>query len=381
MYASRRSPKRPALILTLLIAVFLTTACASTALGGFNWPGLTADDQYVYVAYGPRVTAVDVASQEVVWSFPAENSRASFLAPPAVNGEQIILGDYGVPRGMFSPGVIVTLYGLEAPENGATVPTIAWEQGGVATDRIIAAPLLADDKVFIGAADNFLMALNANSGSLLWRYEMGHSIWSQPTLVDGTLYVTSMDRSVYALNPETGDLIWRTSLNGAIAAKPVVVDGVVYVSSFDNTLHALQATNGEELWSAQATDWIWSAPAVNTTHVYLADASGLVLALQRDSGEKVWEYQASGPIQASPVTHDDMVYIASQGDNVQGEIIALSSADGSVVWQRATPAPVFTTPVIINDALVVAVQSDSGLLLVYNAIDGAERWVYNPSTE
>lgn len=382
MYLSRRSLKRPALLLSLILALFLITACGATSLGGFNWPGLTADATHVYVAYGPRVIALDVANQTEAWAFPAEASRASLLAPPAVNQDQIVVGDYGTPRGMFSPGVIVTLYGLTAPgADGPTTPAITWEQGAIATDRIIAAPLLVDDKVFIGAADNFLIALNARDGSLLWRYEMGHSIWSQPTLAEGVLYVTSMDRSVYALNPETGELIWRTTLSGAIAAKPVVVDGLVYVSSFDNTLHTLDAASGAEVWAAEATDWIWSAPAVDANHVYLADASGLALAVTRDTGQKVWEYQASGPVQASPVIHNDVVFIASQGDNIQGEIVALSSADGSVVWQRTTPAPVFTTPVVVNDTLVVAVQSDNALLLFYDTVDGSERWVYNPSTE
>ena len=381
MYAAKWSLKRPGLILLAAVA-WLLAACGASSSGAVNWPGLSADNSYVYVASGPEVYAIDVAAQKEVWKFPAERGRAVFLAPPAIVGSRVVVGNYGVPRGMFSPSVVVTLYGLEIlAENGQATPAEVWTQENVATDRIIAAPLATADQVFVGTADNHLLALNARDGSLQWEFETGHSLWGQPTLAEGILYAASMDRSIYAFRPNNGELIWQRTLDGAIAAKPIVVDGIVYVSCFDEKLHALDAQTGDELWTADAQNWIWSAPAVDERQVYFADADGQVYAVNRVTGAAAWQQTVTGPVQASPLVADGVVVIASQGDGIQGQLTALSADSGATLWQVKTSSPIFATPVIVGDTLVVAVQSPEALLIFYNLADGVQRWVYMPTTE
>lgn len=383
MYAAKWSMRRPVFqLLVLGVVVWLLSACGASALGGANWPGLSADSTTVYVADGPEVRAIDVANQKELWKFPTERGRAIFLAPPGVGGSRIVIGNYGVPRGMFSPSVVVTLYGLEVvTENGQATPATLWTQENIATDRIIAAPLVTAEQVFVGTADNHLLALNAADGALQWEYEMGHSLWAQPTLADDMLFASSMDRTIYAFQPETGELIWEKTLDGAIAAKPLVADGVVYVSSFDKQLHALDARTGAEIWSADGGDWIWSAPAVDADHVYFVDADGQVIAVQRATGAPVWTAQTAGPVQASALVRDGVVYVASQGDGVNGQLLALAADTGATLWETQTPAPVFATPVIVGDTLVAVVQSEGSLLIFYNVTDGTQRWVFTPTTE
>lgn len=383
MYAAKWSLRRPAFqLLALGVLVSLLSACGASALGGGNWPGLSADSTTVYVADGPEVRAIDVATQKEVWKFPTERGRAIFLAAPGVDGARVVVGNYGVPRGMFSPSVVVSLYGLEVvTENGQTTPATLWTQEEAATDRIIAAPLVTADQVFVGTADNHLLALDARDGSLQWEYETQHSVWGQPTLADGILFASSMDRTISAFRPENGELIWEKTLDGAIAAKPLALDGVVYVSSFDEKVHALDAKTGAELWTADAGNWIWSAPAVDAAQVYFADADGRVIAVKRANGAPVWTAQAAGPVQASPLVRDGVVYIASQGDGVKGQLLALAADSGATVWETQTPAPIFATPVIVGDTLAAVVQSEGSLLIFYHVTDGTQRWVFTPTVE
>ncbi|MFQ5398503.1 MAG: PQQ-binding-like beta-propeller repeat protein [Anaerolineae bacterium] len=371
MYTLKRPLFRPTLIIFALASLVLA-ACGARGITG-NWPGLSTDGKNVYVAYGPSVIAYDVEAQEQLWSFPAESNRAlQFFAPPSVQDGRIILGDYGAAGGFFSPGVIVTVYALEG--DGRGTPNTLWADEGVADDRIVAAPLQVENRVFVGTANNKLLALDAETGNLLWEFEVGHGIWGQPSFKDGVLYVSSLDRSVHALDAETGSELWQTELGGAIAGKPVTDENLVYVSSFDGKLHALDMAAGQEQWAVEAEDWIWEAPTLDNGVLYFADVKGNVYAVTATGGEHIWSQQIGHPIQTRPVVVGDKVFIASEGDveSEQGLLTALTADTGELVWQTNTPAPLYTTPVVVGDTIVVAMQSETALLMAFNLETGGQ---------
>jgi outer membrane protein assembly factor BamB len=53
--------------------------------------------------------------------------------------------------------------------------------------------------VYVGSDDDYVYALDASSGDLIWSYETGGDVYSSPTVVDGVVYVGSEDKHVYAL--------------------------------------------------------------------------------------------------------------------------------------------------------------------------------------
>ena len=241
MYAAKRPLRRPAIFL-LILASYLLIACGGASTNS-NWPGLSTDGKKVYVAYGPGVIAYDVAAQKQDWFFPQEANRAlQFFAAPSVEDGRIIFGDFGASGGMLSPGVVVTLYALD--DSGQGLPTTLWAKNDLVSDRVVASPLQVGNQVFVGTANNFLLALDAETGDLQWKFETGHSIWGKPAFKDGVLFVASMDKTIYALEAETGQELWRTGLGGALASSPVTNTDLVYVASFDGRLHALERQIG-----------------------------------------------------------------------------------------------------------------------------------------
>lgn len=369
--------KRPFLrpyIFLLALASTMLVACTGQ-LANESWPGLTADNSVVYVSYGPGVLAYDVSEQTQQWNFPAERSSAPFFAAPSVHGDRIVVGDFGASGGFLSPQSIVTIYGLA--DGRSNTPTELWTNQEIASDRIVAQPLQVGDVAYVGTADNMLFALDAESGTILWQFETGHSIWAQPTYHDGTLYVASLDRTLYALNAESGAEKWRTELTGALSGKPIIGDGLVYVSNFDSKLHALDLETGAERWSAQAEDWIWAAPALVDGVLYFADSQGGIYAVDAASGDQIWKQQGPGAIQTTPVVVGELVYIASQGnlETEQGVLAAYAVEDGTEMWRQNTVAPLYTTPVVVADTVVVALQSETALLIGYDLQTGAQEWV------
>lgn len=381
MNQSKRWLRASAVLMLLLAAALLLSACGAP-VAATNWAGLSADGQKVYLANGPSVLAYDVDTNSVLWTYPEEPNRSiNFYAAPSVNGDRVIVGDYGRPGSMLSPRVRVSVYALT---NGSDAAPQGWVNSDNATDKIVAPPLQVGDRVYVGTADNYLLALNVNDGSLIWQFETGHAIWGQPSYRDGVIYISSMDWSAYAIDADSGEMIWQTTLAGALPSQPILGDDLLYVSSYDGAVHALDIASGAEQWQARATDWVWAAPALSDGRLFYGDIDGNIYAVDATTGEPIWNRSTGFAIQSSPVIRGGSVYIASQsgGEAATGVLTAYSVADGQQQWQVTTPTPLFTNPVIVgDDTIVVALNEANALLVGYDLESGAERWRYTPPTE
>jgi outer membrane protein assembly factor BamB len=375
----RKLLRRP-ILLILILAALLLSACGGQVANS-NWPGLSTDGQNVYLANGPAVSAYDVATQALNWTFPAEpQANLQFFAAPSAQGDRVIFGDYGAAGGFFSPTVTVSVYAVENG-SGSTTPAQLWTNSDAAQDKVVAPLLQVEDTVYVGTADRFMHALNALDGTERWAFETEHSIWGLPAYQDGKLFFASMDRTLYALNASTGEELWRTTFSGAMPSGPVLNTGLVYVSGFDSQVHALDIDSGEERWAFQADNWVWGGPAYDSAAVYFADIAGNVHAVDAQNGAPIWQAKTPGAVQTSPVVQDDKVFVASEGESSDipaGAITAFSASDGSQVWQKLTPAPLFTTPVIVDGAVIVALQSESASLMAFDVNTGEQLWSIAP---
>ncbi|MCP4357087.1 MAG: PQQ-binding-like beta-propeller repeat protein [Chloroflexi bacterium] len=394
MFKAKRPLTRP-LILLLILASFLLAGCAGQT-NNQNWPGLSTDGETAYVAFGSAVAAYNTVTQQESWIYKSENNSLLFFAPPSVQDGRVVLGDYGAAGGMFSPTIIVSVYGFAETGN----PTLAslWTNDALAKDKIVAGPLQVGDVAYVGTADFNVLALDANTGAEIWRFETNGAIWGQPTYHEGVLYVSSLDKHVYALDAETGAELWRSQLNGAASAKPLLNPdiGILYAGVYDNALHALDMKTGEEVWQVDADDWIWSAPALSDGVIYFADSSAQVYAADAETGNLIWQKpvnemrtadgalkQVEGVIQASPIVMDDILYIASEGnrETEEGLLVALDKTTGDEIWQRTTIAPLLTTPVIAGEAIIIALTSEEATLQAFNLENGNQIWSYVPNLE
>ena len=83
-------------------------------------------------------------------------------------------------------------------------------------------------------------------GEVIWSYRhTGGAVWSSTAVADGVVYVGSADGYVYALDAENGALLWSSAIDSAVLSSPVVIDGRVYVSSENGLVYALKAWPGE----------------------------------------------------------------------------------------------------------------------------------------
>lgn len=390
LYKLKKPVKWPVIIFLFAVA-FILSACG-TSVASSNWPGMTAGENgVVYVAFGPGIVAVDLTEQKQLWVYRPQESSASLqiFAPPSVGQDQLVFGDYGASGGLISASVTVSVYALE--ELMSQNPVLAWSQSQVAQDRIIAQPLQLEDRVIVGTADNFVVALGNQDGRPLWNdpFEAGHSIWGHPIEEDGIIFVPSLDKYVYALDAETGKEIWQANVGGSVSDKPVMNGDLIYVSSFDEQVHALDKATGASRWTAPAQAAVWGAPAYANGTVYFVDLDGNAFAVGAETGELRWEQPVAEYIVAAAVVNDGVVYVAAAGDpdiapaERQGSLIALSADTGEVLWQEQTPSPLFTTPVIVEDSIVVAMQNEAGVLTleIIDLSDPDRSWTFVPQVQ
>jgi len=93
-----------------------------------------------------------------------------------------------------------------------------------------------------------------NLGTERWQFTPGGAVAS-PTVADGTVYVGSADSNLYAVDAQTGTEQWRFQVGGV--ASPTVADGTVYVGSADSKLYAVDAQTGTEQWRFRQAGEKW----------------------------------------------------------------------------------------------------------------------------
>ena len=220
-------------------------------------------------------------------------------------------------------------------------------------------------------------------GDLLWRYEVGHTLWSH-IVEDGVVYIVlgSFNRSLVALDATSGKLLWRHEMRGK-AYSPAVADGVVYVNSVsginEKHLAALDARTGKLLWKYSTpfpllNRYVYS-PTVEKGSVYFGSEDSHLYALDATTGELLWRVASGGfgELESSPPTlKDGVVYINTR----RSILLAFEAATGETMWRsNGGPAMTVAQGIVYTGSSGISDATDSNLV----AIDTSARkllWSY-----
>jgi eukaryotic-like serine/threonine-protein kinase len=63
----------------------------------------------------------------------------------------------------------------------------------------MASPLIIGPRVYFGAIDGFLYALDRFSGRLVWKLAFGEPIHATPVFASGRLYIRTRDGQLHAI--------------------------------------------------------------------------------------------------------------------------------------------------------------------------------------
>ncbi len=109
---------------------------------------------------------------------------------------------------------------------------------------IWATPALGDGFVYVSTEPGELLAVDAKTGEVTWREDVGPHAWSSPVIVDGVLLLATCEppeMRAYSLNdPANPESLWTLApaAGGCIESTPAVWDGRIYVGSRDGYFRA-----------------------------------------------------------------------------------------------------------------------------------------------
>jgi quinohemoprotein ethanol dehydrogenase len=168
---------------------------------------------------------------------------------------------------------------------------------------------------------------NIKQLGLAWHFDLDTHRGQEatPLVVDGVMYFTSAWSKVFALNAATGSLLWKYdpkvppewAINACcdVVNRGVAVwDGKVYVATLDGRLVALDADTGRPVWETLTIDrrfryTITGAPRVAKGKVFIGNAGGetgvrgYVSAYDAQTGKMVWRFYTVPGNPSQPFEH------------------------------------------------------------------------------
>jgi outer membrane protein assembly factor BamB len=300
----------------------------SIDLGAPASAGPVADASRVYVALKTaELAAFDAADGHERWRIKKDIST-----PMVVAGELLYVA---------SGDAIEAIRG----DTHAT----AWVRSPLKTG----VPLVTHAGFVFVITESDLVALRLESGEIAWQFP-GGGVKLPPAFDGDRVYVGADDGRLVALNVNDGTQLWERFLPGGITAL-AAYKGRVYVGGGDKVLHCLDGQKkGAEKWPKKLDGQAVGHIAVDDERVYVASRDNVVSALDRQNGNQRWQEglrqrptggtYVSGHIVFVPVTGTDLVMFydaaGAQGTslNLPGEAPpglvpdVHDSADGPIVY-------------------------------------------------
>src|SRR5712691_6424937 len=408
----------PVVMLTLVVAPLTRAA---------DWPMYLGDVTHNGFAAGESVINAQTApSLAVKWSVP---TSSTISVQPTVAGGRVYWGTWdGHERATTRSGAPVWTASLGTTNGGC---------GG--TYGILSSATVATigrgETVFVGGGDGQFYALDAATGTVVWKTRLGPSpastVWSSPVFYNGSIYIGAsstddcplIQGKLYRLDaasgavqntfkivpdgceggslwgtptvdPSTGNVYFATGNDGACSTSEPYATAVVAVHLSDLTLvgswkiPASQMVDDGDFGSAP-TLFQATIGGISKQMLGIAAKNGLYYAFDRNavSAGPVWQRQIAvggpGPLNGegsiSPSAWDgNTLYVAGGkttvgGTSCGGGLRALDPSTGAPLWQDCLNG-VILGPVTAAPGIVTVAAGST--ILVVSAATGANLFSY-----
>lgn len=261
--------------------------------------------------------------------------------------------------------------------------------GSSRKNRIAAAPVVADGRVFTMDAGTTVTATSTGGGAL-WSTDLtasfdkgGGQSSGGLAAAGGRLYATTGYGELVALDASSGAIVWRQRVDAPISGAPATDGNAVYVSGRDGSAWAVDAATGKVIWQVVGTPGKTAyvgtaAPTIGDRAVIFPSSAGdLMAVLKIGGGTRVWQASLAGKrlgrayALTSDVTGDAVIagktLFAGSGS---GRTVAMSASSGERIWSAGEGA---LGPVAVAGGSLFLVNDEAKLVRL-NAETGETIW-------
>ena len=166
--------------------------------------------------------------------------------------------------------------------------------------------------VVIGDASGAVTAFHAGATSVrrLWRVSVGGAVDNSPVIAQGRVFVGAANGVVSALSEATGNTDWSKSVGPSVTGQMAYQASHLYVGAADGSLTALQTGSGAVMWSDPLAGPV-TGVSVTDGMLFTESANGTVTGL-RIGGEVVWLAKTGATLAGSPAIMDNAVFVGGE---------------------------------------------------------------------
>ena len=272
--------------------------------------------------------------------------------------------------------------------------------------RITAAAGVVDSHLFFGSTDHTVNAWDSLTGDTHWTFIAEDTVEAPPVIANGLVYISSGKGWLYALDAHSGTLIWKTRLDSNASGPVAVYDVRLMVGDEDGIFYILSARTGQEWFRFRTAKAIRGGPVISADgrraffassgRIYAVSADrreipGLfqfkqiwaqlwlwqVPGVPRPQGQQggLWQFSTENPLQgvySAPALADDegneTLYVGGH-DRI---MYALDADDGSLLWTFTAENAILASPLIVKDRLIFG--DASGYLYSLHRTNGSVDW-------
>lgn len=251
-------------------------------------------------------------------------------------------------------------------------PTVAWSVG---LDGEVRGTLaLAAGRLF-ASVGQYLYALDATDGEVLWRRYVGVPSVLEPAVRGGSVFVGTANPSgrskLYAFDAADGSTRWEFAADASGLWSPTVSDRILFTGATEpgGDIYALDPQDGtNETVLEEGAQVRYSAFDGRRLYIRSRNGGGNIEAFA--PGGREWSYPARGT--SSPVVADGTVYGIDDPRGDSGRLFAVDARDGTEQWSLGVVGEPRGPPAATGRTVFAG--TDNGVVYAIRAEDGIVRW-------
>jgi outer membrane protein assembly factor BamB len=196
-------------------------------------------------------------------------------------------------------------------------------------------PLLVHDRVVAGFSDGRLVALDPETGDLLWQKQVGEGRYPDvlaPPVGEGrTVYAGGFSTPFLAVDVETRAVRWR--LNFGTSSGALLQGNTLYVGGTDGRLRAINHLTGAVTWTWDSgTTGALTRPVKVEAGLLIGSTAGGLWLIDPESGERVWTFDAGfklDGVSVAPVAKGSQILAVSNAGRLYAMISVSEESEES----------------------------------------------------
>lgn len=290
------------------------------------------------------------------WSFKTGNR---ILGTPAVENDIVVFGSTDK-----------NIYGVDAISGH-----ILWKYETDAA--VIGGVAIENGMAYVGGSDHRFFGLNITNGKPEWIYSgIAGYIETRPLIYDNKVFFGAWDNNMYALDKNTGELKWKW--NGDLARMhfspaavwPVGANGKIFFTAPNRVMTAVDATTGKTIWQTnQSMVRETIGLSEDKTLIYSKTMQDSVVCYSAiaDTAKRIWATNVSygyDHAPSMPLEKDGVVF----GSTKNGIIFAIDAISGKLLWKHKVGNSLINTVVALNakECIFASAEGSIGMLRFEN---------------